>query len=92
MKLKKAGIITKLLVLAMIIYASVTLIGMRAKIEAAIKEQKWYRMQVEEKQTTNADLQYKIDHKDDKDIIADVARNDLKYVAPGEKVFYDTGN
>jgi cell division protein FtsL len=92
MKLKKAGIITKIAIFAMIVYAAVTLVRMQAQIETALAELEVSRQQVTEKETTNAELRYAIEHSDDPDIIAEAARKDLGYVAPGEKVFYDTGN
>jgi cell division protein FtsB len=87
MKLKRAGIITKIVIFALIVYASVTLINLRAQIDAARTQQLTLKEQVTQKEALTAELQYKIDHSDDKDIIADVARNDLGYVEPGEKVF-----
>ena len=92
MKLKKAGIITKILIFALIVYASVTLINLRTQIDAARSEQEALQQQVEEIETSNAELMYEIEHSDEDDTIADVARDDLGLVAPGEKVFYDTGN
>jgi cell division protein FtsL len=91
MKLKRAGIITKIVIFALIVYASVTLINMRARIDAALIKQEELKQQVAEKQASNDQLQYEIDHKGDSDTIADVARDDLGLVAPGEKVFFDTG-
>jgi len=90
--MKKAGILTKIVILALIAYAIFALLGMRAKIQDAEAYRQALAEQVEEKRTVTADLQYKIDHKDDKDTIADVARNDLNLVAPGEKVFYNAGD
>ena len=91
MKLKRAGIITKILIFALIVYASVTLINIRAQIDAALVRQVDLKEQVTEKQASNDQLQYEINHSGDKDTIANVARNDLGLVAPGEKDFYDTG-
>lgn len=92
MKLKRAGIITKIVIFALITYASVTLINLRAQIENARATQDELEQQVTEKETSNAELKYEIEHSDDNDTIADVARDNLNLVAPGEKVFYDTGN
>lgn len=90
--MRKAGILTKIVILALIAYAIFALMGMRAKLQDAEAYRRALAEQVEEKRTVTADLQYKIDHKDDKDTIADVARNDLNLVAPGEKVFYNAGD
>ncbi len=92
MKLKRAGIITKIVIFALIVYASVTLINLRTQIDDARSQQQALKQQVEEIETSNAELKYEIEHSDDEDTIADVARDDLGLVAPGEKVFYDTGN
>jgi cell division protein FtsB len=88
MKLKRAGIITKIVIF---VYASVTLINLRAQIDAARSQQLTLKEQVTEKETLTAELQYKIGHSEDKDVIANVARDDLNLVKPGEKVFIDTG-
>jgi cell division protein FtsL len=92
MRLKRAGIITKLVIFALIVYASVTLINLRAQIDAARSQQLALQEKVTEKETSNAELQYEIEHSEDKDVIAGVARDDLNLVEPGEKVFIDTGN
>lgn len=92
MKLKRAGIITKLVIFALIVYASVTLINLRTQIDTVRLEQETLKQSVTEKETTNAELRYEIEHSDDEDTLADIARDDLNLVAPGEKVFYDTGD
>ncbi len=92
MKLKRAGIITKIIIFALIVYASVMLINLRAQIDTAHAKQESLQQQVADKETSNAELKYEIDHKDDPDTIAGVARNDLGYVKPGERVFYPEGN
>ncbi len=92
MRLKRAGIITKIVIFALIVYASVTLINLRAQIDDARSQQYALREKVTEKEASNAELQYEIEHSEDKDVIANVARDDLNLVEPGEKVFIDTGN
>jgi spore cortex biosynthesis protein YabQ len=49
---------------------------LRTQIDAARAEQESIRQQVEEKETSNAELNYEIEHSDDEDTIADVARDD----------------
>ncbi len=85
MKLKRAGIITKLVIFALIVYASVTLINLRAQINAARTQQLALKEQVTEKETSNAELQYKIEHSEDKEVMADVARDDLNLVEPAKR-------
>ena len=91
MRLKKSGIITKIVIFALIIYAAVSLVNMRARIGGALVKQEELKQQVAEKEASNQELQYKIDHKDDKETMADVARDDLNLVEPGEKVFTESG-
>lgn len=92
MKLKRAGIITKIVIFALIVYASVTLINLRAQIDAARTEQFALKEKVTEKESSNAELQYEIDHSSDKDVIAGVARDQLNLVEPGEKVYHENSN
>ncbi len=92
MRLKRSGIITKVVVFALVIYASVALVNLRGRIDAARSEKAALQQQVTEKETTNAELEYEIEHHDDEDTIADIARDELGLVAPGEKVYYGTGN
>lgn len=92
MKLKKAGILTKIVVVALILYASVTLINLRTQIDDAKVEKESLQEQVEEKTASNAELQYAIDHSDDDDTIAEYAKDKLGLVMPGEQIFYDSDN
>lgn len=91
MRLKRAGIITKLVVLALVIYASVTLLGLRGKIEGAKAAQAELQAQVADKAVENAQMKYAIDNKDNDEVIAEIARESLGLVKPGERVFYDSG-
>ena len=92
MRLKRASIFTKLVVFALLIYATATLINLRNRIETSRAEQENILQQIEEKQVSNAEMEYAIENSEDDEIIADIARDQLGYVAPGEKVFYDTEN
>ena len=92
MKLKKAGILTKIVVIALILYASVTLINLKTQVENAKTEKESLQEQVEEKTASNAELQYAIDHSNDDDTIAEYAKDKLGLVMPGEQIFYDSEN
>ena len=84
MRTKKAGILTKIVVLALLIAATVTLLRMHRQILQAQEELK-------EKQTqVNADLQDAIDHSNDPDRQQDIARTERGLVSPGEKVIIFT--
>lgn len=92
MRLKRAGIITKIAVLTLVIYAAVTLVGLRVKTEAATAQQEQLRREIHEMARQNAELQHQIEHRDDDETIADIAREELGLVAPGEQIFSGPGN
>ena len=75
------------LLLALIIYATVTLVSMYEKISAVSEEKDALEQQVVELETENSELEYAIENSDDKKVIEDIARADLGLIYPGEKVF-----
>lgn len=88
MKIKKAGLLTKVVVLVLLIGLVITLLDMRGQI-ADLEAQKAQRQeQVSEQTQTNADLQDAVEHSDELDRQMDIARSELGLVAPGEKVFH----
>ncbi|MDR3277891.1 MAG: septum formation initiator family protein [Oscillospiraceae bacterium] len=89
MRLKRAGFVTKIVVFALIAYAAVTLINLRAEIGARRAAQKEIKLEVTEKEVANAELEYKLAHRDDDATIAEIARDELGLILPGERVFYD---
>lgn len=91
MKLKKAGIITKLLLTVMVVYALFTIVTVRSDIAAAQRDLAALTVQVEDAQRENARLEYEIEHSEDAETIEQIAREKLGLVKPGEKIFYDIG-
>ena len=92
MKLKRSSIFTKIVILALIVYGAVLLINTRNTVAAAEADRAALQARVDEMAQKNAELEYDIVHAGDPEIIADVARNKLGLVLPGEKVFYDLNN
>ncbi len=90
MQVKKAGFLTKIVVLALIIAAAVSLLGMRSKITQAQSEREELQLQVASQTQVNADLRDAISHSNDPDWQADIARDELGLAAPGEKVIIFT--
>lgn len=90
MQIKKAGFLTKIVVLAPLIAASVTLLRMQGQIAQAQREREELQQQVIDQTQVNADLQDAVDHSGDPDRQADIARNELGLAAPGEKVIIFT--
>lgn len=90
MKLKRAGMATKLLVLVMLAAVAIALLSTQTKLGAAQADRDALKRQVQEQQEANAALQDGIDHSDDPEYLADIARSRLGLVAPGEIEFVDS--
>ncbi len=90
MQIKKAGFLTKIVVLALLIAASVSLLRMQGMIANAQEELNGLRFQVAGQAQINADLRDAVDHSEDPDRQHDIARNELGLAAPGEKVIIFT--
>ena len=92
MKIKRAGIVTKVILLAIVLYAAVRLAMIHAEtrtLEAQITQLEQQAQQLTEE---NAALEYQIAHSDDDETKEEIARDKLGLVKPGEKIFYDTTN
>ena len=92
MKLPRSGLITKIIVFALIIYAVISLITIRGRIESAREDLGEVRRAVTELEITNAELEYEIENHNEPDVIANIARSNLGLVLPGEIVFFDGGS
>jgi len=92
MKLKRSSIFMKIVILALIVYAGISLASTKNRIDAAEADQAQLLKKVEAMQQVNAELEYDIAHAGDPETIASIARAKLGLVMPGEKVIYDVGN
>ena len=90
MRLTKASFLTKIVVLIMLIAASVTLLRLQGQITAAQAERDALQLQLARQTQRNADLRDAVEHSEDPDRQADVARSELGLVAPGEKIIIFT--
>ena len=90
MQFKRSSFLTKLVVVTLIIAASVTLLRMQGQIQQAQTELDQARARVARQIQVNADLQDAVDHSDDPQRQADIAREELGLVSPGEKVIVFT--
>lgn len=86
MKMKKAGLVTKLVVLALLIGLSITLLDMRAQLQDAQAQKASLEQQAQSQQQVNADLRDAVENKDDPQRQEDIARNSLGLVEPGEYI------
>ena len=90
MQIKKAGFLTKLVVLALLVASAVSLLGLQGRIGEAQKEQEEMERKVAQQSQVNADLRDAIDHSSDPERQAAIARSELNLAAPGEKVIIFT--
>lgn len=89
MKLKKAGLITKIVILAIVAYMALSLVGMRGQVAAARTERDRMEEQVKNLSAANAAVKYEIEHNGETETIESIARDKLGLVLPGETVYYD---
>lgn len=92
MRFAKAGLLTKLLILVMLVVVAVSLLELNSRVEQAQAAKDELMQQVAAQTQINADLKDAIEHSDNLDRIADVAREKLGLVSPGEIVFYSLGD
>ena len=90
--MKRSKLITKIIVFALIIYAGISLISLRGRIDSQRRELDEVRRLVADMEILNAELEYETEHYNDPDVIADIARTRLGLVLPGEILFYDGEN
>lgn len=92
MRVKRAGMLTKLLILILLVATVTTYLNLQSELRGLAAQQATLERQNEKVRQENDSLSAAIAQKDDPERIAAVARERLGYVAPGEIVFYDSGN
>ena len=90
MKVKRAGMATKLLVLVLLAALAVALLSTQAKLNAAQSERDELVRQVEAQREANAALADDIAHSGDPEYLADIARSKLGLLEPDEIEFVDS--
>lgn len=89
MKLIQASLISKIVIIAVVVYAGLNLLSLKVQVSEAQEKRDSLKTQVEDVMQTNTELGYAIDHSFDPETIEDIARSKLGLVLPGEKIFYD---
>jgi len=87
-----ASIFTKVVVLALAVYATLTLIDLYGQIENARTARIALEESVKEQMLENAVLEYEIENREDAEMIERIARGRLGLVMPGERTFYGVTN
>ena len=86
---KRVGLVTKVLIAAFAIYAACTLVNLQLRINAANAEQQMLSSQLNEQKLINAELNDAISGENQEEYIAQIARESLGYIYPGEQVYVD---
>ena len=86
MQIKKAGFLTKIVVLALLIYLATSLLNLRAQLQVHLEQRDALSGQVEQLAQENTRLADAIENKDDPDVLEAVAR-DKGFAKADEKLF-----
>ena len=92
MRLRKSSIFTKLIVLALAIYAVAMLLDLQAQISQQEVANAALREQVDTAAQENQRLEQAMNRLGSREGVEDVARNKLGLVTDGEILFYNLGN
>ncbi len=92
MKIRRASLISKIIILAIILYAGISLVSLKVQVSDAREKRDALQSQADSILKENTELDYSINHSADDETIEDIARNKLGLVKPGEKIFYDVSN
>ena len=91
MRFKRASLLTKILILALVVYATVTLVSLQNQVTEKNAEAEILQSQIDSEKQANFRLEQAIDNLDTQEGIEAVARQKLGMVSRGEIVFYDVG-
>lgn len=89
MRLCRSSLITKLLILAVMAFAVITIVSIQPKISALQAERDTLAEEVNAMQQENLELEQDIDSLGSEESVRDLARERLNMVADGEIVYID---
>ncbi len=92
MRFKHSSLVTKILILVLVVYATVTLVSLQNQVTEKIAEAELLQSSIDAAKQENLRLQQAIDTLGTDEGVEAVARQKLGWVAKGEIVFYDMGN
>ena len=92
MRFKRSSLLTKILVLVLVVYATVTLVSLESQVAEKNAEAEALASSIESAKQENLRLEQAIDTLDTDEGVIDAARQKLGWVSEGEIVFYDMGN
>lgn len=86
---RKVHAAAKIFLLAFSVYAAFTMVSLQLQISAKEDEMAELQEQIESQKLENSMIQDILDSDDDTDYIAEIAREKLGYITPGQRVFVD---
>ena len=89
-RIKRAGLLTKIVILALLIYMATALLDLQGQIRQLQGQKESLDRQVAEQTQVNADLAAGVEDPDDPDRVAAIARDKLDLAVPNEKIFVIT--
>jgi len=92
MRFKRSSLLTKILILVLVVYATVTLVSLEGQVAEKNAEAEALESSIESARQDNLRLEQAIETLDTDEGVIDAARQKLGWVAEGEIVFYDMGN
>ena len=90
-RFKRAGFLTKIVVLALLIYMATSLLDLRGQIQAVQEQRDTLARQVADQELENQELYQAIENSDDPEVLEDVAR-DKGFVQRDEVLYIDVAN
>lgn len=91
MRFKRAGLITKIVIMVLMVYMTVSLLNLRTQIQQVQEQKASLTDQVAAQKMDNQQLTEAIENSDDPAMLESVAR-DKGYVKPGETLYVDVAN
>ncbi len=89
MKKKRGGLVLKLVVLAAVVWAAVSVVRLHIDISEAERQRAAVQLDIARQKRDNAMLSELLESSDDLERIAEAARDELGYVSANEQIFYD---
>lgn len=89
---RKMPVVVKIAMLVFLLYAAVTIIRLQSQIADKREELAGLTEQVEEYEQANERLRQEMQDGISEEDISELARTELSYAEPGERVFVDTSS
>jgi len=88
LKHKLTGILTKFVILALALYAGISLVRLIGRIDEAMAEKTQLEQEIRETQAENEEIRHDIENSDDDGVISEYARDKLGLAYEDETVYY----